>query len=153
MVLIDVLKDALIFVSIFSGVLLVVYLRLKDIIFFPVEYLNLKINQMKSHHLSKVRFGLHKFVKDEFSEISKSLEDFRRELNKNNKKIWLTINTINRMFSKSEEHGEFYKYVLNQIDKIAELKGGMFIFEYEYGKRKFLNQMDFKKLKIESRES
>lgn len=145
--LFSILKDATLFSVVFSVLIAIAYIKTKNLLNFPLDYFNLKLNQLKQKGIVSTRFSLHKFVKDEFSDISSSLEEFRKEIAKNNRRIWLTFNTINRMFSKSEDLKDFSTYTLNQLDLIVGLKGSILIFDYGDGRKDIFESNGFQKIK------
>lgn len=122
-----VLKNSLIFSSVFIAVLLVSFFIVRRIVLFPLIFLTYKLEEINKKGLEKVKFTLQHFGSDELAQVSKLLEDFRKSIVKSNHKFNLIFETVTKMISISNNFNKFARYILDQTDKILSLEGSVLI--------------------------
>ncbi|WP_297889472.1 bifunctional diguanylate cyclase/phosphodiesterase [Sulfurihydrogenibium sp.] len=122
-----VLKDSLLFSSVFITLLLISFFIVRRIVLFPLVFLTYKLEEIDKKGLEKVKFTLQHFGSDELAKVSALLEDFRKKIVKSRNKFKLIFETVTKMISISNNFNKFANYVLNQIDRILNLEGSFLI--------------------------
>lgn len=121
------LRISVIFLSILLLFFVLMHSFIKNVILFPLKHIIMKLDQMEHLGLKRTRLNLHRFGNDEIAYISKVLENFRISIVKNQEKMNLLFETVNKMISMTNNIHNFGLYVLNQLDSILELKGSLLI--------------------------
>ncbi|ACD67158.1 diguanylate cyclase/phosphodiesterase [Sulfurihydrogenibium sp. YO3AOP1] len=109
---------------------LLFYFIARRLILFPLNYIKYKLNELEKKDIRYVKFYLHKFGSDELAKISEKFEEFRIRLIKSQDKIYLVFHTVTKILSATNEFNKFSKFVLNNLDKILNLKGSYLIYQY-----------------------